>query len=143
MAETASPWASLRAASPAATLAEQAVAHVGTIDLTGSGHCVGEAAPFVNQDDAGYQFNDDPAPDHAEVTPDGRMILVVFRGPIPVSVKHAALGSCPGFGLVTLSGDGGSTGELTHVFRTFLSDATGTRNLSDIHGAVARIKQKS
>ncbi len=125
---------------PTATLAEQAVAHVGTIDLTGSGHCVGEAAPFVNQDDAGYQFNDDPAPDHAEVTPDGRMILVVFRGPIPVSVKHAALGSCPGFGLVTLSGDGGSTGKLTHVFRTFLSDATGTRNLSDIHGAVVRIK---
>ncbi len=125
---------------PAATLAEQAVAHVGTIDLTGSGHCVGEAAPFVNQDDAGYQFNDDPASDHAEVTPDGRMILVAFRGSTPVTVKHAALGSCPGFGLVTLSGDGGSTGELTHVFRTFLSDATGTRNLSDIHAAVARIK---
>ncbi len=92
---------------PAATLAEQAVAHVGTIDLTGSGHCVGEAAPFVNQDDAGYQFNDDPAPDHAEVTPDGRMILVAFRGPIPVSVKHAGMGSCPGLGLVMLSGDGG------------------------------------
>ena len=125
---------------PTATLAEQAVAHVGTIDLTGSGHCVGEAAPFVNQDDAGYQFNDDPAPDHAEVTPDGRMILVAFRGPMPVSVKHAGLGSCPGFGLVTLSGDGGSTGNLTHVFRAFLPDATGNRNLSDIHAAVVRIK---
>ena len=125
---------------PAATLEEQAIAHAGTIDLTGSGHCVGEAAPFVNQDGAGYQFNDDPAPDHAEVTPDGRMILVAFRGSIPVSVKHAGLGSCPGFGLVTLSGDGGSTGKLTHVFRTFLPDATGTRNLSDIHAAVVRIK---
>ena len=125
---------------PAATLEEQAIAHAGTIDLTGSGHCVGEGAPFVNQDDAGYQFNDDPAPDHAEVTPDGRMILVAFRGPIPVSVKHAGLGSCPGFGLVTLSGDGGSTGKLTHVFRTFLPDATGNKNLSDIHAAVVRIK---
>ena len=71
---------------------------------------------------------------------DGRMILVAFRGPIPVSVKHAGMGSCPGFGLVTLSGDGGSTGQLTHVFRTFLPDATGTRNLSDIHAAVVRIK---
>ena len=58
---------------PAVTLEEQAIAHAGTIDLTGSGHCVGEEAPFVNQDGAGYQFNDDPAPDHAEVTPDGRM----------------------------------------------------------------------
>ena len=125
---------------PAATLAEQAVAHTDTIDLTGSGHCVGEGAPFVNQDDAGYQFNDDPAPDHAEVSPDGRMIVVSLRGSTPISVKHAALGSCPGFGLVTLSGDGGSTGRLTHVFRTFLSDATGTRNLSDIHAAVVRIK---
>lgn len=125
---------------PAATLEEQAISHVGVIDLTGSGRCVGEGAPFVNQDDAGYQFNDDPAPDHAEVTPDGRMILVAFRGPIPVSVKHAGLGSCPGFGLVTLSGDGGATGQLTHVFLTFLPDATGTRNLSDIHAAVVRIK---
>ena len=125
---------------PAATLEEQAKAHVGTIDLTGSGKCVGEGAPFVNQKDAGYQFNDDPAPDHAEVTPDGRMILVAFRGSIPVSVKHAGLGSCPGFGLVTLSGDGGSVGKLTHVFRTFLPDATGTKNLSDIHAAVVRMK---
>jgi hypothetical protein len=125
---------------PAVTLEEQAIAHAGTIDLTGSGHCVGEGAPFVNQDEEGYQFNDDPAPDQAEVTPDGRMILVAFRGPIPVSVKHAGMGSCPGFGLVTLSGDGGSTGKLTHVFRTFLPDATGTRNLSDIHAAVVRIQ---
>ncbi len=125
---------------PAATLEEQAIAHVGTIDLTGSGHCVGEGAPFVDLNGEGYEFNDDPAPDHAEVTPDGRMILVAFRGSIPVSVPHAGLGSCPGFGLVTLSGDGGSTGKLTHVFRTFLPDATGTRNLSDIHGAVVRVK---
>ena len=125
---------------PDATLEEQAIAHVGAIELTGSGHCVGEEAPFVNQDGEGYQFNDDPAPDHAEITPDGRMILVAFRGSIPVSVPHAGLGSCPGIGLVTLSGDGGSTGELTHVFRTFLPDATGTRNLSDIHGAVVRIQ---
>ena len=125
---------------PDATLEEQAIAHVGTIDLTGSGHCVGEGAPFVDLNGEGYEFNDDPAPDHAEVTPDGRMILVAFRGSIPVSVPHAGLGSCPGFGLVTLSGDGGSTGELTHVFRTFLADATGTRNISDIHGAVVRIQ---
>ena len=123
---------------PDATLLEQADAHVGTIDLTGSGFCVGEGEPFVNQDGAGYQHNDDPAPDSVDLSPDGRLI-VTFRGPNPVSVKHAALGSCGGIGVFTLEGDG-STGTLTHVFRTFLSDATGTKNLSDIHAAAVRIK---
>lgn len=124
---------------PGATLSEQAAAHVGTIDLTGSGFCVGEGEPFVNQDGAGYQQRDDPAPDLVDISPDGRQLIVSFRGPHPVTVKHAALGSCPGFGVVTLEGDG-STGTLTHVFRTFLSDATGTKNLSDIHAAAVRIK---
>ena len=123
---------------PGATLMEQADAHVETIDLTGSGFCVGEGEPFVNQEGAAYQHSDDPAPDSADFTPDGRLVIS-FRGPNPVSVKHAALGSCGGIGVVTLDSDG-STGTLTHVFRTFLSDATGTRNLSDIHQAIVRIK---
>lgn len=124
---------------PWATLEEQAVAHAGTIDLTGSGFCVGEEEPFVNQHGDEYQDGDDPAPDLVDISPDGRRIIVSFRGPHPITVKHAALGSCPGFGVVTLEGDG-STGTLTHVFRTFLSDATGTKNLSDIHAAAVRIK---
>ena len=124
---------------PDATLEEQAAAHAGTIDLTGSEWCVGEGAPFVNQHDEGYEFNDDPAPDSIDISPDGSRLLVSFRGPHPVSVKHAALGSCGGLGVVTLNRDG-SNGTLTHVFRTFLSDETGTKNLSDIHGAVIRIK---
>lgn len=127
---------------PDATLEEQAAAHVGTLDLTGTEYCVGEGAPFVNMQDEGYEFNDDPAPDLVDISPDGRMLVVSFRGANPITVKHAGLGSCPGFGVVTLSGDGGSTGTLTHVFRTFLPDATGTRNLSDIHAAVVRIKSK-
>ena len=126
---------------PEATLSEQAQAHVGTLDLTGSGYCVGEGRPFVDINGEGYEFNDDPAPDHAEFTPDGRRIIVSFRGPHPVTVKHAALGSCPGFGVFTLEDDG-VTGALTHVFRTFLADATGTRNLSDIHAAVVRLRGK-
>ena len=125
---------------PDATLEAQAAAHAGTIDLTGSGYCVGEASPFVNINDEGYEFNDDPAPDLVDISPDGRMIFVSFRGPTPITVKHAALGSCSGLGVVTLSDDRGSTGTLTHVFRTFLPDATGTRNLSDIHAAAVRIK---
>ena len=124
---------------PNATLAEQTQAHAATLDLTGSGYCVGEPAPFVNVDGHGYELSDDPAPDLVDITPDGRLLIVSFRGPHPVTVRHAAVGSCPGFGIVTLEGDG-STGALTHVFRTFLPDATGTRNLSDIHAAVVRIK---
>ena len=124
---------------PDATLEEQAQAHVGAMDLTGSGLCVGEGPPFVNQDGEGYEFNDDPAGDSLRLTPDGSRLIVAFRGSNPVTVKHAALGSCPGFGVVTLDGDE-SQGELTHVFRTFLSDATGTRNLSDIHTAIVRLK---
>ncbi len=124
---------------PDATLEEQAAAHAGTIDLTGSEWCVGEGEPFINQEDEGYEFNDDPAPDSVDVSPDGSRLIVAFRGPHPVSVKHAALGSCGGLGVVTLDRDG-SHGTLTHVFRTFLSDATGTRNLSDIHMGVMRIK---
>ena len=122
-----------------ATLEEQLVAHAGTMELTGSGYCIGEEAPFADINGEGYENNDDPAPDLVDVTPDGRMIVVSFRGSNPITVKHAALGSCPGFGVVTLSDDG-ATGALTHVFRTFLPDATGTRNLSDIHAAAVRIK---
>lgn len=124
---------------PRATLVEQAAAHVGTIELTGSRFCVGEGPPFVNQEGDHYQHSDDPAPDLVDISPDGRRIIVSFRGPHPVTVKHASLGSCPGFGVVTLEGDG-STGTLTHVFRTLVSDATGTKNLSDIHAAAVRIK---
>ena len=128
---------------PAATLREQETAHTGTVELTGSGYCVGDAAPFVDMNDREYELNDDPAPDLVDITPDGRMIVVAFRGSNPITVKHAALGSCPGFGVVTLSDDGGSTGTLTHVFRTLLPDATGTRNLSDIHAAAIRVKSKN
>lgn len=127
---------------PSLSASEQHAAHVGTTDLTGSGYCEGEGEPFLNQDGEGYQHSDDPAPDLVDITPDGRQIIVSFRGPNPITVKHAALGSCPGFGVVTLEGDG-STGRLTHVFRTFFSDHTGTRNLSDIHAAIVRRKRST
>ncbi len=118
---------------------DPSAAHAATLDLTGSGHCVGEGVPFVDQHGDGYEFDDDPAPDLVDISPDGRRLIVSFRGPNPVTVKHAARGSCPGFGVFTLDGDG-TSGSLTHVFRTLVADATGTRNLSDIHAAAVRIK---
>ncbi len=126
---------------PDAPLSAHAPAHVGTLDLTGSGHCVGESAPFVDINGDNYESNDDPAPDLVDIAPDGSRLIVAFRGPHPVTVKHAALGSCPGFGVVTLDDDR-MTGALTHVFRTVVTDATGTRNLSDIHAAAVRLRGK-
>ena len=45
-----------------ATPAEQAQAHAGTLDLTGSGYCVGEPAPFVNMHGDGYRIQRRPCP---------------------------------------------------------------------------------
>ncbi|MCZ0951574.1 MAG: hypothetical protein OXJ56_03235 [Rhodospirillaceae bacterium] len=109
---------------------EQAVAHVGTIHLTESRLCVGEAAPFVNQQGEGYEFDGDTAGDSLVLSPDGSMIIISLRGPHPISETHAAQGSCPGIGVVTLNADR-TGGDVTHVFGTFPSDFSGTRNLSD------------
>jgi len=43
--------------------------------------------------------------------------MVAFRGPKPVSVGHAAQGSCPGVGIVELTG-GGTAGKLVDVLRS-------------------------
>ena len=45
-------------------------------------------------DDGGLPSND-PAPDLLDATPDGKYLMVAFRGPAPVSVSHSAQGSCP------------------------------------------------
>ena len=113
-------------------------AHIETVDLTSSGFCVGDDYPFVNLNGESYADDDDPAPDFVDISPDGKYIVVAFRGPNPVTVGHAAVGSCSGFGVITLD-ETGTTGELTHVFRTFLTDTTGTKNLSDIHAAAIRL----
>lgn len=101
----------------------------------GSGFCVGDDYPFINLNGESYADDDDPASDFVDISPDGKYIVVTFRGPHPVTIGHAAVGSCAGFGAVTLN-EMGTTSELTHVFRTFLSDTTGTKNPSDIHATV-------
>jgi len=67
-------------------------------------------------DDADLPKND-PAPDLFEVTPDGKYMMMALRGPAPVSVPHAAQGSCPGIGIVELYGNG-KFGRLVDVLRT-------------------------
>jgi hypothetical protein len=60
---------------------------------------------------------DDPAGDLMDITPDGKYLMVAFRGPAPVSVKHSAQGSCPGIGIVQID-ENGTTGRLAGVLRT-------------------------
>lgn len=121
--------------------------HVGTYDLTsidGQGGGVGPCAAASVADDPAMPVND-PAPDLLERTPDGRYLMVAFRGPAPVSVTHSAQGSCPGVGIVELV-DGGSSGRLVGVLRSSNTVDTAAQSApgghaytgaerSDIHGA--------
>ena len=81
---------------------------------------------------------------------EGKYLVVALRGPIPVSVAHAAQGSCPGVGMIELL-DGGASGRLVGVLRTTNivdnspmsapggHEYTGSEH-SDIHGASVRQK---
>ena len=82
-----------------------------TYDLA-NGVCAAHAAEGVPA-----AYADDPTPDLMETTPDGRYLMVGFRGPVPVSVSHSAQGACPGVGIVKLTGNGRS-GKLVDVLRT-------------------------
>lgn len=125
-----------------------------TYDLTsadGQGNGVGPCATKSVTDDSGLPAND-PAPDLLERTPDGKYLMVAFRGPRPVSVRHSAQGSCPGVGIVALK-DGGASGQLVGVLRTTNTvDNSGASALgghaytgtehSDIHAATVVRKGK-
>jgi hypothetical protein len=108
--------------------------HEGTYDLTASGAC---------GTTLGASESNDPTPDLGDLSPgaypDGGRIYVVLRGPVPLTVAHAASGSCPGLGIVTLSPDRRS-GSLSAVLGTTVLDFPGERNLSDPHAAIVRLK---
>ncbi|NEQ48460.1 MAG: hypothetical protein F6K00_34995 [Leptolyngbya sp. SIOISBB] len=123
-----------------------------TYDLTsedGQGQGLGACAAVSVTDDDDLLGND-PAPDLLEATPDGRYLVVALRGPVPVSVTHAAQGSCPGVGIIELLEDGVS-GRLAGVLRTTNTidntpvaapgghDYIGAEH-SDVHGAAIRRK---
>ena len=108
--------------------------HEGSYDLTTSGVCGTTLGSTT--------FND-PTPDLGDLSvgsaPDGARIYVALRGPYPLSVSHAAQGSCPGLGIVTLSPNRKS-GELTHVLPSTVLSAGEDKNLSDPHAVVVRRK---
>ncbi len=126
-----------------------------TYDLTsagGYGEGEGPCAGFSVTDDPGLPIND-PAPDLLDAGPNGELLFVAFRGPVPVSVAHSAQGSCPGVGVVALS-QAGKRGRLATVLRTTNTidtveagwaaspgghAYTGAER-SDVHGAIVRRK---
>lgn len=122
-------------------------------DLTsadGQGNGTGACSASSVADDVTLPVND-PAPDLMDKTPDGKYLVVALRGPVPVSVTHAAQGSCPGVGIIELLDDGAS-GRLAGVLRTTntIDNApasapgghayTGSEH-SDVHGAAVRLKR--
>mmetsp|Transcript_27566 Transcript_27566/g.58252 ORF Transcript_27566/g.58252 Transcript_27566/m.58252 type:complete len:588 (+) Transcript_27566:103-1866(+) len=119
------------------------------VSLTGKTGRAGPAAACLASsvlDDAELQRND-PAPDLFDVTPDGKYLMVALRGPKPVSVSHAAQGSCPGVGIVEITEDG-KAGKLVGVLRSSntldtvpVGTITGGHDYvgaerSDVHGAI-------
>ena len=122
-----------------------------TYDLTsldGQGKGIGVCLAASVTDDPDLPKND-PAPDLLENTPDGKYLVVALRGPMPVSVSHAAQGSCPGVGIIEIL-DNGKSGRLVTILRSTNTidtakvkspgghDYTGTEH-SDIHGASVRL----
>ncbi len=53
------------------------------------------------------EFTDNAAPDLTDVSPDGALVFVAFRGPTPLSGDpHIATGSTPGLGVIEVTDDG-------------------------------------
>lgn len=108
--------------------------HEGTYDLTTTGACGSTL---------GSNANNDPTPDLGDLSPGGRphgrRIYVALRGPFPLTVAHAAAGSCPGLGVITLTPND-KRGALTYALPTTVLNFHGTRNNSDPHAAVVRLK---
>jgi hypothetical protein len=83
----------------------------------------------------------DPTPDIVERSPKGNRLYVALRGPLPQTGAHAAAGSTPGLGVVTLSANG-RTGALTHVLpTTSINPVTGLEE-SDPHGLAVRLTRR-
>ena len=108
---------------------------IGGYSLRTSGVCgTTPGVPLVN----GVPLTNKPTPDLVAVAPYGSLIFAALRGPVPITVGHAALGSCPGLGVIRLDSDRRS-GTLVAVFNTTILGADG-RNLSDNHDvAVVRV----
>jgi hypothetical protein len=87
----------------------------------------------------GATTSNKPTPDLLDIAPEGNRMYVALRGPFPLTVAHAAQGSCPGLGIIEVT-DGGKQGELIGVLPTFHANHAADMNISDPHAAVVRRK---
>lgn len=99
-----------------------------TYDLRDSGVC---------GTTAGAATTNDPTPDLGDASPDGTTIFMALRGPYPLTISHAASGSCPGLGIIRKD-PVRQTWELAAVLPSTVMDFTKTRNLSDPHAVIVR-----
>lgn len=76
----------------------------------------------------------DPTPDLTDLALKDKRIYVALRGTLPQSVAHAAIGSCPGLGIIDLENK--KSGQLTHVLPTFIESGDARDNLSDPHAVI-------
>ncbi|MCO6433609.1 hypothetical protein [Nitrosomonas nitrosa] len=110
--------------------------HAGSYSLTTTNVCGSTV---------GTTKSNDPTPDLGDLSlagqTKGSRIYVALRGPFPLTVSHAADGSCPGLGIISLSPNL-TSGTLTHVLPTTVLDAEKSKNLSDPHAAIVRVKAK-
>lgn len=99
-----------------------------TYDLTASGAC---------GTTAGAAKTNDPTPDLGDTSPNDQSIYMALRGPYPLTISHAAAGSCPGLGIIRKNPIS-QTWELAAVLPSTVMDYTSTRNLSDPHAVIVR-----
>lgn len=90
----------------------------------------------------GAAIANDPTPDLLALSPNGNRFYVALRGPNPLTITHAAVGSCPGVGIVEIT-DGGKSGKMTHVLPAPTNPGLVSgviKDLADVHGAAVRLK---
>lgn len=97
-------------------------------ELTSSGVC-GKTA--------GASVANDPTPDLGDGSPDGTSIYMALRGPLPLTVSHAAAGSCPGLGILRKD-PASQSWTLAAVLPTVVMNDPNTTNLSDPHAVIVR-----
>lgn len=114
--------------------------HVGTYSLTTQNGTATGAPGTACGTTVGTTAVNDPTPDLLDISPQGHRFYVALRGPFPLTISHAAAGSCPGLGVVKLKGD--RRGALQYVLPTTWLNYDGTKNISDPHGAAVRMVEK-
>ncbi|BAZ10821.1 hypothetical protein NIES4071_26450 [Calothrix sp. NIES-4071] len=105
--------------------ADKTLEYKGSYSLKNSGACKSTLNAVTE---------DDPTPDLADLDLKDKRIYIALRGTLPQSVAHAAVGSCPGLGIIEVENK--KSGRLAHVLPTFIESGDARDNLSDPHAVI-------